>query len=79
MAGHRGRFTNTSTMKGSICKHDETANFRTKNLPTNLLGSKLYAFYPVLMKDLKRCQSEVIVESLPLYVTVWQTFSSFER
>ncbi len=41
------------------------AIFGAKNSPTDLLGSRLLneeTFYPALLKDLKRCKSEVIIE-----------------
>lgn len=41
------------------------AIFGAKNSPTDLLNSKLFneeTFYPALLKDLKRCKSEVIIE-----------------
>ena len=41
------------------------AIFGVKNSPVDLLSSKLLneeTFYPVFLKDLKRCKSEVIIE-----------------
>lgn len=41
------------------------AIFGAKSSPTDLLSSKLFnetTFYPVFLKDLKRCKSEVIIE-----------------
>jgi hypothetical protein len=47
--------------------------FETKDPPTDLLSSTLLnedTFYPVFIKDLKRCKSEVIINRLSYGVKV---------